>query len=98
MSGPPRQVGIDLKESEESRALVEAIVADNPQVTIRRLPGLVRLQSAGEIVVNRRTIEGRLGRDWEPSYVSRERLFPFTWYEGIKIADWDGWEDPFRLT
>lgn len=36
--------------------------------------------------------------DWEPSYVSREKLFPFTRYEGIKIHDWDGWEDPFRLT
>jgi phenol hydroxylase P3 protein len=38
------------------------------------------------------------GLDWEPSYVSKERLFPYTGYEGIKIADWDGWEDPFRLT
>src|SRR5664279_4299256 len=36
--------------------------------------------------------------DWEPSYVSREKLFPHTSYEGIKIHDWDGWEDPFRLT
>jgi phenol/toluene 2-monooxygenase (NADH) P3/A3 len=38
------------------------------------------------------------GLDWEPSYVSKERLFPYTGYEGIKISDWDGWEDPFRLT
>src|SRR6478609_6011013 len=36
--------------------------------------------------------------DWEPSYVSREELFPHTSYEGIKIHDWDGWQDPFRLT
>ena len=36
--------------------------------------------------------------DWEPSYVSREELFPYTRYEGIKIHDWDGWQDPFRLT
>jgi phenol hydroxylase P3 protein len=38
------------------------------------------------------------GLDWEPSYVSKEWLFPYTRYEGIKIADWDGWGDPFRLT
>jgi phenol/toluene 2-monooxygenase (NADH) P3/A3 len=38
------------------------------------------------------------GLDWEPSYVSKERLFPYTRYEGIKIADWGGWQDPFRLT
>ena len=36
-----RQVGIDLQESEENRALVEAIMADNPELTIRHLPGLV---------------------------------------------------------
>jgi hypothetical protein len=36
--------------------------------------------------------------DWEPSYVDREQLYPFTRYEGIKIHDWDGWQDPFRLT
>jgi phenol/toluene 2-monooxygenase (NADH) P3/A3 len=36
--------------------------------------------------------------DWEPSYVGKEQLFPYTSYEGIKIHDWDGWQDPFRLT
>ena len=28
--------------------------------------------------------------DWEPSYVSKEELFPYTRYEGIKIHDWNG--------
>jgi phenol/toluene 2-monooxygenase (NADH) P3/A3 len=36
--------------------------------------------------------------DWEPTYVEREKVFPYTRYEGIKIHDWDAWEDPFRLT
>lgn len=36
--------------------------------------------------------------DWDPTYVDRETAFPYTRYEGIKIHDWDGWEDPFRLT
>ena len=35
---------------------------------------------------------------WEPSYQSRETLFPYATYEGIKVHDWDKWEDPFRLT
>ena len=35
---------------------------------------------------------------WEPSYQSKEDIFPYTRYEGIKIHDWDKWEDPFRLT
>jgi len=36
--------------------------------------------------------------DWAPTYVEPERLYPYTRYEGIKIHDWDAWEDPFRLT
>lgn len=35
---------------------------------------------------------------WEPTYQSRSALFPYAEYEGIKIHDWDQWEDPFRLT
>lgn len=38
------------------------------------------------------------GLDWAPSYVSREQMYPYTRFEGIKINDWDAWEDPFRLT
>ncbi len=36
--------------------------------------------------------------DWAPSYVEHDTMFPLTKYEGIKIHDWDAWEDPFRLT
>ncbi len=35
---------------------------------------------------------------WEPSYQPKERIFPYAAYEGIKVHDWDKWEDPFRLT
>lgn len=36
--------------------------------------------------------------DWKPSYVTEQELYPHTRFEGIKIHDWDAWEDPFRLT
>lgn len=36
--------------------------------------------------------------DWKPSYVTEEQLYPHMDFEGIKIHDWDAWEDPFRLT
>ncbi len=36
--------------------------------------------------------------DWTPSYVDPAEVFPYSRYEGIKIHDWDAWEDPFRLT
>jgi len=35
---------------------------------------------------------------WEPSYRTREEIHPYATYEGIKVHDWDRWEDPFRLT
>ncbi len=38
------------------------------------------------------------GLDWEPSYQDSSKLFPFHTFEGIKIHDWDKWEDPFRIT
>ena len=36
--------------------------------------------------------------DWTPSYVDPHDVYRYTRYEGIKIHDWDAWEDPFRLT
>ena len=38
------------------------------------------------------------GLDWVPSYQKMEDIYPYIAYEGIKIHDWDKWEDPFRLT
>lgn len=35
---------------------------------------------------------------WEPTYQSKDAIFPYVKYEGIKVHDWDKWEDPFRLT
>ena len=36
--------------------------------------------------------------DWEPSYRSREEIYPQMAFEGIRVTDWDRWEDPFRMT
>lgn len=38
------------------------------------------------------------GLDWETTYQPMDEVFPYDRYEGIKIKDWDKWEDPFRLT
>lgn len=38
------------------------------------------------------------GLDWETSYQPMDKVFPYDKFEGIKIHDWDAWEDPFRLT
>lgn len=84
MSVPPRQVSIDLQESEENRALIEAIEADNPQLTIRHLPGLIKLQAPGQIVINRESVESRLGREWETG----EFQLAIVSYAG-NLSEWD---------
>ena len=38
------------------------------------------------------------GLGWDTSYQPMDEVFPYDKYEGIKIHDWDAWEDPFRLT
>jgi phenol hydroxylase P3 protein len=38
------------------------------------------------------------GLGWETTYQPMDKVFPYDSYEGIKIHDWDGWADPFRLT
>jgi phenol hydroxylase P2 protein len=79
-----RQVGIDIQESEENRGLIDAIRSDNPELTIRHLPGLVKLQAAGQIVINRETVENRLGREWETG----EFQLAIVSYSG-NFSEWD---------
>jgi phenol hydroxylase P2 protein len=79
-----RVVGIDLQDSEETRALVEAIEDDNPDLTLRRIPGLVKLQTSGRLVIRRETVEQRMGRPWE----THEFQLNIVSYSG-NIAEWD---------
>jgi len=84
MSGTLRQVGIDIQESEENRALIDAIKQDNPDLTVRHLPGLVKVQSSGQIVINRETVESHLGREWETG----EFQLAIVSYAG-NFSEWD---------
>jgi phenol hydroxylase P2 protein len=84
MTGTLRQVGIDIQGSEENRGLIDAIKADNPELTIRHLPGLVKLQAAGQIVINRETVEAKLGREWETG----EFQLAIVSYAG-NFSEWD---------
>ncbi|WP_020663802.1 MmoB/DmpM family protein [Amycolatopsis benzoatilytica] len=79
-----RSVGIDLQESEENRALIDAIKQDNPELTLRHLPGLVKLSAPGQIVINRETVEEKLGREWETG----EFQLAIVSYAG-NFSEWD---------
>lgn len=59
------KVYLILQDNDISRYIVEAVEADNPQVTINYQPALIRLEAEGRMVVNRDTVEEKLGRQWD---------------------------------
>ena len=58
------KVYIALQDNDESRYIVEAIEEDNPEVTIIHMPAMIRIENEGRLVVNRETVEEKIGRDW----------------------------------
>lgn len=60
-----RAVSFDVQDTDENRPLISAVEADNPEVVISRIPGVVKLRAPGRLVINRDTVEARLGRSWE---------------------------------
>ena len=59
------KVFIAFQDNEESRPVVEAILADNPEATAVHSPGLVKIDAPGRLVVRRETIEEIVGRPYD---------------------------------
>lgn len=78
-----RLVGVDVQDSSDSHAVVDAITADNTGVTVKRIPGLVSLRSAQTMVIRRETVEARIGREWD----TQEFQMNLVSYSGN--IDWD---------
>lgn len=80
-----REVGVDLQESgEDVRRMVTAIEKDNPGMRVTHLPGLIKVNSPGKLVIKRETIEDELGREWE----THEFQLSIVSYYG-NISDYD---------
>jgi phenol hydroxylase P2 protein len=79
-----RPVGVHLQDNDENRSVVDAIEQDNPDVAVKHMPGLVELQTVGQLVVRRATVESKLGRPWE----THEFQMAIVSYIG-HIAQWD---------
>ena len=58
-------VFIAFQRTDEVRAIVEAIMQDNPAAQIDEQPGMVKVNAAGRLVVKRATVEEKLGRDFD---------------------------------
>lgn len=86
-----RPVSVDLQETEENRALIDAIEADNEDLTINHFPGVIKLQRPGRLVIKRSSVEERLGRTWE----THEFQMAIVTLSG-NISEWD--EDQIVLS
>jgi len=60
---------ITLLHNDDARPIIEAILADNPGTRVLNMPGAVKLDRDVELVVNRASVEERLGRPWEPQEI-----------------------------
>jgi len=58
-------VFIALQANEETRPIIDAIVADNPHAVVNRQPAMVKIDAPGELVIRKETIEAELGRDFD---------------------------------
>ena len=58
-------VFIAFQKNEESRAIVNAILADNPQAIVNDQPAMVKIDVPGRLVVRKSTIEEEIGRDFD---------------------------------
>lgn len=82
--GSTRDVGVDLQENDENRAVIAAIELDNLGCGVQHMPGLVRITNPGRMVINRETVEAQLGREWE----THEFQLAIVSYFG-HIKEWD---------
>lgn len=58
-------VFIAFQANEEARAIVDAILADNPRAQAVHSPGLVKIDAPDSLTIRRETIEGLTGRPFD---------------------------------
>lgn len=58
-------VFIAFQTNEESRPVVEAILADNPQATVTESPGMIKIDAPGHLTIKRESIEERTGSSYD---------------------------------
>lgn len=62
---PKSAVFIAFQANDETRPIIEAIEADNPEASVVRYPAMVKIDAPGRLVVRRETIEDLIGREYD---------------------------------
>ena len=58
-------VFIAFQKNEETRCIVNAIVADNPEAIVNEQPAMVKIDVPNRLVIRKATVEEELGRDFD---------------------------------
>lgn len=58
-------VFIAFQTNEDTRPIVESILADNPHAVLDEQPAMVKINAEGSLVIHRASIEERIGRDFD---------------------------------
>lgn len=64
-----RNVSITLQNTDDARAIIEAIKADNPDATASDFPAMVKIDCPQRLVVKADTVSEAIGRDWDPQEI-----------------------------
>ncbi|QBM78140.1 monooxygenase (plasmid) [Sphingomonas sp. AAP5] len=65
-----RIVSITLQNSPDAAAIVDAILADNPDAQRKLYPAMTKIDCPGRIDVNAQSVSDRLGREWDTQEIS----------------------------
>ena len=55
-------VFLALQTNDDSRPIIEAVMADNPHAVLNEQPAMVKIDAEGKLVIRRESIEDRIGR------------------------------------
>jgi len=58
-------VFIAFQDNNDTRPIIEAILADNPQATRNEMPALVKIDCPGRLVIKRESVAERTGGDFD---------------------------------
>jgi len=58
-------VFIAFQANEESRPIVDAILADNPKAQVQHSPGLVKIDAPNSLTIRRQSVEAQTGRPFD---------------------------------
>lgn len=59
------KVFIAFQTNEDTRPIIEAILADNPHAVLEQQPAMVKITAEGRLTVKRTSIEALIGRDFD---------------------------------